>query len=183
MPKSKAQRRAAQKKRLAMIAALKLPSDRRTVTVRGRPKEPREIGPTAETLAKLQPSTLADLRAFRVDGEPFLSADLVEAGEEIHRAWVVITAGSGFKSHAGGSGADSKASERLQKVWRHWAGELFARCLVRPAKVVEWINPKLFGEDVAPSCDRDPKGAAGVLKRALEWWRLASRDVGRKETV
>lgn len=187
MARSRAQKRAVRKRRQATQLAAAAPPARHATASRGRPKEPRDVGPTVETARKLKPNTLNELRAMKVDGEPFLTADLVEAGEEIHRTWVIITAGSGFKSHAGGSSVDSNDSKRLQATWRRWCAEdatgrpfneLFRRCFVRPAIVVQWINPTLFGEG-AGGCDRDPKGAAGVLRRALEWWRLAARDVAR----
>lgn len=175
MARSKAQKRAAKRKRQAIkIAAVVAPSVRA-----GRPREPREIGPTPQTLAKLQPDTLVMLRAFKIDGEPFLDENLVEAGHEILRMWK-LRCPNGYLS-GGSGGGDEKPTDKMELTWQRWCGlregqlppnELYRRCLVTPGKVVDWLRH-------SDACDRDPKGAAGVLKRALEWWRLASRDVGR----
>lgn len=176
MARSKAAKRLARRKQAKRVSAM-APMPRRGAR-RGRPPTRHDVGPTAQTVAKLRPDTLTTLRALKIDGEPFLDATQVEAGEEILRAWITITAGCGYRSHFGYAPIDRASSERLQKTWRHWSAELFPRCYVRPALVVQWINPKLFGETAA-GCDTDPKGSAGVLRKALVWWKLAARDAGR----
>jgi hypothetical protein len=179
MARSKAQKRIAKKKRHAARLAAMMPATRTgryAARTAGRPKEPREVGPTKETAAKLKPDTLAMLHAMRVDGEPFIGVDLVEAGHEILRVWK-LKCPNGFPSGGPGGGYE-KPTDKMEDTWRRWCGlrdgqvppnELYRRCLVTPGKVVDWLRD-------SSTCDRDPKGAAGVLKRALEWWRLAARD-------
>jgi hypothetical protein len=177
MATSKAQKRITRRKHQAKRLAVIAPTKRVTVRRSSR----LEAGPTPQTVAKLKPDTLVMLRALKVNGEPFLDANLVEAGEEVLRAWMLITSAVDCRSPSPGAGIDRASTERLQRVWRRWCGvshgqlppdELYRRCLVRPSVVVDWIKH-------SDSCDRDPKGAAGVLKRALEWWRLAARDVAK----
>lgn len=201
MPKSKAQKRANRKKRNALRLAMSAPltTGKHAVATRGRPKVDRDVGPTAQTLAKLKPDTLAMLRMLKVKDEPFLSAELVEAGNEILTAWEQITIVVDRRTYIGG-GSASLESERLQKIWRRWCGlpqrpwaefktisdfttghgELFKRCSVGPDVIAGWLLPNTSDDPKRREFDI---GAKDTLKRALEWWRQAARDVGRSGGV
>ncbi len=84
-------------------------------------------------------------------------------------------------SSGGSGGGDEKSTDQMELTWQRWCGvakgqmppnELYRRCLVTPGKIADWLRD-------SASCDSDPKGAAGVLKRALMWWRQAARDAAR----
>lgn len=170
MARSKAQKRKVRRKKQAERMAAMTPARLLPLVMRGRKKD-GPVGPTPETLAKHRPDTLQMLRDLRINGEPFLDADLVEAGHQIMRAWKLFCP-NGFPS-GGSGGGDPKPTDRLEAHWLRWCGppsELYRRCYVTPGKVADWLRD-------SAACDRDPKGAAGVLKRALEWWRQAARDV------
>lgn len=142
---------------------------------RGRPKFEREIGPTPETLAKLQCDTLDALLKAKI-----LSKEEATAGREILDAWELITdpvaaASSNWGRAFGRSHVEGVRAERLQRIWRHWADQLMARTHVRCFVVVEWIMGRR-------ACDQDQDGAAGVLQRALAWWLKASAEAPKPST-
>lgn len=160
------------------VARAKVQPLREMVTLpkRGRPKREGDVGPTPETLAKLRPDILDGLTKARL-----LTKEQAIAGREIIDAWECITnpvsaAHAEWSRVAGRNDVEGPRVERLQRVWRHWAAEMPARTHVRCFVVVEWI----MGDRL---CDSDPKGAAGVLKIALEWWLKAGQETSTMRTT
>ena len=171
--RSKAERKRHQRAKRDLRAALRPSASvvaRRLPERRGRPRTEREVGPTPETQAKLEPDLL-DLLTRRKT----IDKDQAAAGREILDAWDVVIPAHlrGTYGLGSTSAPDSPRAEWLTQTWNRWANGCFARCHVRCFVIVEWLLPA-----TSEMQRRYDAGAQSILKAALDWWRLAASGRG-----
>lgn len=143
----------------------------------GRPPE-RDVGGTAETIAKQQPDPLIMLEERKM-----ITRAQRRAGEAILGQWRVavpprmagMTPGTGQPPH-------EDDIEKGEATYRRWCApldgrpsRLFRRCMVGPATIVQWMTPS----DTPSGLDLDEKGALGVLKSALDLWMDCANEASK----
>lgn len=155
-----------------LVAQISAPLARKA----GRPKAQREVGPTPQTQAKLEPDLLDLLTRRKI-----IDKDQAAAGREILDAWEVVTPANlrGTYGMGSASAPDSERAKWLTQVWNRWANGCFACCHVRHFVIVEWLLPAT--SEMQRRCDID--GGGQVMAKALTLWQQASRGIGQDRSA
>lgn len=148
----------------------------------GKPPQP-DVGGTAETIAKQMADPLIMLEHMKL-----ITRAQGKAGLAIIGQWRAIVPPSvAGTTRGGGREPDPDDIEQAEETYRLWCwamdgrpSELFRRCMVSPAKVVEWMTDQ---EGIARTFDFNEKGALGVLKRALDWWIEAAQQTAKRRAA
>jgi hypothetical protein len=144
---------------------------------RARVERAERVQPTAETLAKLRPWTMAELLKLGPDNggiDPMQH----EAAVEIVDAFKALTKELGYRpldlERVGRGTVEMAPRElRLATIYLAWASAYQRRFMVRPHVVVEWIEDERHID----------LGAMPLLRSALDLWEKMRGDFDRAASV